>query len=75
MTMPNDHNPVPPPERSDKTDFSRPPTGHHAGETGEAARSKTQGPDHMRDELNPSTAGDRLNKGQKEREREWNKKP
>ncbi len=58
-----------PPEQESDTDFGRPPSGHHPDETGEAARVKVQGPDHMREELNPTAAGGpQLNKGQDRRE-------
>ena len=55
-------------ENHDPTDMSKPPTGHHPGEGDEAERNKYFGPDHMREELNPTTGGDRLNKGQERRD-------
>lgn len=63
-------------EKKDFEDMSRPPTAHHAGEGDEALRAKTAGPQHMRQEKNPTAGGqDQLNKGQErrvgERRRDW----
>ena len=60
-------------ENADLTDMSKPPTGHQPGEGGEAERVKYFGPDHMREELNPTTGGDGLNKGQDRRRGERRK--
>ncbi len=58
-------------EKQQDIDFSKPPTGHHPGEGAEGARAQRQGPDHMRDELNPTPSGiSKENKGQERRERE-----
>ena len=54
-------------ENADLTDMSKPPTGHNPAEGGEAERVKYFGPDHMREELNPTIGGSHLNKGQERR--------
>jgi hypothetical protein len=42
---------------ADETDMSKPPTGHHPGESAEAEHDKKYGPRHMHEELNPVAGG------------------
>ena len=54
--------------KDDFRDMSRPPTAHHPGEGDDKTRAMAGGPEHMRDELNPTATGqDQLNKGQERR--------